>query len=727
MVIETTSSDTVRVKTYMEWDNLIYFNDPQLDLEINFKVAEICAKNLDNINQLSEKEIVFFKKNQGSAFNNLAIIFKNQGNFEAALEYNQKSLVIKEEIDDKKGISNTYINMGSIFHTQGDLIKALEYYYKCLKIREEIDDQKGISIVLNNIGAVYHYQDDYTNALKFYYKSLEIRKKVDGTIGISKAYSNIGFVYFEQGDSALAAGNHIEAHKKFDAALENYIECLNINKEINDKSGLAMIHNHIGTVYYKKGKLDIALDYFLLSAELNEELKSKQSLASSLSNVANIYMDKKQYDKALDYGNKAYKLAKESNSILELSSISLLLHKVYKLTNKPALSLLMYEEHISIKDSISSREGSLQTIQQQFKYEYDKKAAADSVVKAEEIKVKNAEINAQKAEASKQKLEIEYQKQQKFYLFIGIFGLLFFGVFLINRVVVIQKQKKVIVGQKNEVELQKQQIEHQHHQLEETHQEISDSIKYAERLQLAILPSREDLNEHLGNGFVLFKPKDVVSGDFYWLHQLENTILFAAADCTGHGVPGAMVSVVCSNSLNRSVKEFGLSNPGQILDKTRDLVIETFARSGKDVKDGMDISLVSMHNIVDCEGKQKKVKIEFSGANNPLWIVRKNSLEVEDVKGDKQPVSLSYNMTDFTSKEIILQEGDTIYLFTDGYADQFGGEKGKKFKYAPFKDFLISIQEKSMDDQKMLIEEKFYNWKGDFEQVDDVCIIGVRI
>ncbi len=244
---------------------------------------------------------------------------------------------------------------------------------------------------------------------------------------------------------------------------------------------------------------------------------------------------------------------------------------------------------------------------------------------------------------------------------------------------------------------------------------------------MAILPSREDLNEHLGTGFVFFKPKDVVSGDFYWLHQLENAVLFAAADCTGHGVPGAMVSVVCSNSLNRSVKEFGLSNPAQILDKSRELVIETFARSGKDVKDGMDISLVAMHKLIDCEGKKKKVKVEFSGANNPLWIVRNSATEVEEIKGDKQPVSLYFSMTDFTSNEIILEEGDSIYLFTDGYADQFGGEKGKKFKYAPFKEFLLSIQEKSMDEQKNLIEEKFYSWKGDFEQVDDICIIGVRI
>ena len=224
-----------------------------------------------------------------------------------------------------------------------------------------------------------------------------------------------------------------------------------------------------------------------------------------------------------------------------------------------------------------------------------------------------------------------------------------------------------------EIREQKATVEQQHAELEETHQEISNSIRYAEQLQLAILPSEEALGD-LGQSFVWFQPKDVVSGDFYWMQNVDGTLFFAAADCTGHGVPGAMVSVVCSNALNRSVKEFGLSSPKDILDKTREQVIETFSSSGKEVKDGMDIALCKLEN----------GKLTFAGANNPLWIVRKAALLTEEqkqarstvvegnlalieFKGDKQPIGLYLNMKGFTETEVNLFEGDTLYLFSDGF------------------------------------------------------------
>ena len=273
--------------------------------------------------------------------------------------------------------------------------------------------------------------------------------------------------------------------------------------------------------------------------------------------------------------------------------------------------------------------------------------------------------------------------------------------------------------------------------LEETHKEISDSIKYAERLQMAILPSKEDLRTYLGDGFVLFQPKDVVSGDFYWMQNIGDVTLFAAADCTGHGVPGALVSVVCSNALNRSVKEFGLLEPKDVLNKTREIVIETFAASGKDVMDGMDIALCSL----DRSLKTKQLK--FAGANNPLWIVSDNEFVSEtqvtskgalvkgnevllEYKGDKQPVGLYPNMKDFKQQEITLHRGDKLYLFTDGFADQFGGENGKKIKYKPFKKYILDTNGLDAETQKKSLDKSFQIWKGSLEQVDDVCIISVE-
>ncbi len=272
--------------------------------------------------------------------------------------------------------------------------------------------------------------------------------------------------------------------------------------------------------------------------------------------------------------------------------------------------------------------------------------------------------------------------------------------------------------------------------IEEVYHEIQDSIKYAKRLQQAILPSLADLETHLDDFFIFFKPKDVVSGDFYWFEQVDGLSFIAAADCTGHGVPGAMVSVVCSNALHQAVNEFGLRHPSAILDKTRELVIKTFAKSGENVKDGMDIALC----VIDFNQK----KVRYAGANNPLWIVRDNAHITEEqrvhrstyqdesrslieFKASKQPVGLYENMSEFDEGEVKLHENDVLYLFTDGYADQFGGIKGKKLKYKPFKKILIDASDQSMADQRDSLESTFDNWKGSFEQVDDVCVIGVRM
>jgi serine phosphatase RsbU (regulator of sigma subunit) len=206
-----------------------------------------------------------------------------------------------------------------------------------------------------------------------------------------------------------------------------------------------------------------------------------------------------------------------------------------------------------------------------------------------------------------------------------------------------------------------------------------------------------------------------VAGDFYWVEHKENKVLFAAADCTGHGVPGALVSVVCNNGLNRSVREYGLTDPGEILDKTRELVIQEFEKSEEEVKDGMDIALGSIEGNV----------LQYAGANNPLWIIRGG--EVLETKADKQPIGKFELHKAFTTHTVELQKGDAIYFFSDGYVDQFGGVKGKKFKSKAFKELLLSIQDKSMEDQKLVLDEQFENWRGRLEQIDDVCVIGVKV
>jgi len=196
-----------------------------------------------------------------------------------------------------------------------------------------------------------------------------------------------------------------------------------------------------------------------------------------------------------------------------------------------------------------------------------------------------------------------------------------------------------------------------------------------------------------------------------------DNILFAAADCTGHGVPGALVSVVCHNALNRAVREFNLIEPAKILDKVTELVIETFEKSDANINDGMDIALCSLNS--------KTNELEYSGANNSLYIIRNN--ELTETKSDKQPIGKYSNIKPFTNHKQTLLKEDQIYLFTDGYADQFGGEKGKKFKYKQFKDLLLKNNKEPMKKQLDVLFSSFDSWKGDLEQIDDVCVIGVKI
>ena len=348
------------------------------------------------------------------------------------------------------------------------------------------------------------------------------------------------------------------------------------------------------------------------------------------------------------------------------------------------------------------------------------------------LTIENNLLEKNKSEADQLIIE-EKHLRDKLYLYFSIAFIGCIAVFSLFGYKNKSKANKIIAEQKLAVEAQKAKIELQHKQLELTHHEISASIKYAERLQLAILPPRKDLAENLSDGFVLFKPKDVVSGDFYWLQTTKMHSLLAVADCTGHGVPGAMVSVVCSNCLNRSVKEFSLTEPADILNKTRELVIETFARSGKDIKDGMDISLVAF----------KDGYVTFSGANNPLWVIRDLDLITEEqkvhkstviqgnrciisIKACRQPVGLYEGMFEFTQTDVKLYRDDYLYLFTDGYADQFGGKENKKMKPKPFKKLLLNINHLDMNEQRKELLEKLNEWKGDFEQIDDICIIGIK-
>jgi serine phosphatase RsbU (regulator of sigma subunit) len=254
-------------------------------------------------------------------------------------------------------------------------------------------------------------------------------------------------------------------------------------------------------------------------------------------------------------------------------------------------------------------------------------------------------------------------------------------------------------------------------QAEEILKQKNDSLAYARSLQDAMIPGKENLVKVFPESFVFHSPKEIISGDFCWLEQVGDIIYVAAGDCTGHGVPGALMTIVCANSLTRAVKEFNLAKPGEILDKVRDMVIHSFSSSTADIKDGMDISIVAIN--------RKTLTVEWSGANNSLLYFHNNTLN--ELNGDKQPVGKYERYNCFTTRSMQLNKGDILYLFTDGYADQFGGERGKKLMYKYFKQLLAELAPMEIDIQNNCLYRQFESWKGDLEQVDDVLLMGIKL
>lgn len=295
------------------------------------------------------------------------------------------------------------------------------------------------------------------------------------------------------------------------------------------------------------------------------------------------------------------------------------------------------------------------------------------------------------------------------------------------------------------IELEKQvkqrteEINKQKDLIEEKNKDITDSIRYAKRIQEAILPDTSNFNKLIKDSFIYYKPKDIVSGDFYWFASLKSIInvnetekelkpiiVFAAVDCTGHGVPGAFMSIIGSNILKASINESEVNSPNEALDYLHNKVSEALAAKNSEtenIRDGMDIAMIAID--------MKTGNTQFAGANNPVWIYRKSEnaiFKFEEIKGDKQPIGAVDLIAHkpFTNHTFKLNKGDSLYVFTDGYADQFGGPDGKKYKYKRLKELILSIQEKNMQEQMQILDKEFIAWKGELEQVDDICIIGIR-
>ena len=603
---------------------------------------------------------------------------------DSAFYYSQVQYDFAESVNNKKWMASALNTQAASFYLQGNYEEALIYYKKSLKIRKEIGDKKGIAASLNNIGIIYNRQGNYEEAFIYYKKCLKIENEIGDKKGIASSLNNIGIIYSEQGN--------------YEEALIYYKKSLKIREELGDKKGIAASLGNIGNIYQEQGNYDEALIYHKKSLKIHNEIGDKYGIANSLYNIGNIYKKQGNLVEAVNYYKNALSFSKDINALNDVDDHSKALYEIYKQTGKSKQALELYELYIATRDTLAKQDAKEAATELKYQHRYETKAKVDSVDNLRIRQVKDKEI-------AKQQAELKAKQNQQIMLFGGLGLVILFSLFMINRFRVTNRQKQIIELQKGEVE--------------EKNKEILDSIQYAKRLQEAILPPKKLVKEWLPQSFILYKPKDIVAGDFYWMESVNGWIYFAAADCTGHGVPGAMVSVICSNALSVSVLDEGKTKPSEILNRTRELVIERFGRSEQEINDGMDISL--------CALNYKTGTMQWAGANNPLWIIRSGTKEVEEIRADRQPIGSHLRENPFNNHELQLNSGDSVYLFSDGYTDQFGGDKGKKYKADNFKRFLLSIQDKDMDTQRTLLSEEFDSWKAGFEQVDDVCVMGVRV
>ncbi len=595
---------------------------------------------------------------------------------EKALTYATQELELAQKLNFKQGISVAENSIGIYYNTQGDFVNTLVHFLKSLKLQEELNDKAGLASSYCNIGNVYRNQQDLVKALEYYNKALKMARETKIRSLEATSLGNIGIVYAHQNDN--------------DKALDHFLGAVKINEEIGNKRGMATFLGNVGLIYFEKGDNAKALECYSKAMQIDEEIGNKNDYTRQLCNIGSLYVKQKKYKEAGDHLGRSLAMAKEIGS---KSLIAENYNHFYQLDSAQGNYKSALEDHklfIAYRDSINNEEAREKNLQVSMQYDFDKKQAA---IQAEQDK-KDAIA------------EQEKRKQQVVTWAItgGLFLLLVIALIIFRSLRITQSQKKII-SEKSD-------------QLSEALRDVNASIVYAKRIQQAKLPKKEDINTLFNDNFILFRPKDIVSGDFYWMETVNDQVVFAACDCTGHGVPGAMVSVVCHNALNRAVREFGLIQPAAILDKTAEIVIENFSKSEEEIKDGMDISL--------CTFDPKTNTLQWAGANNPLWLVRNG--ELTEVKANKQPVGMHENNQPFTNHTFKLSSGDVLYLFTDGYADQFGGESGqKKLTRKRFKDLILSLQQKSLNEQGIELDSFIANYRKNVEQVDDILVMGVKV
>lgn len=739
-VIKTTQTDTVKVIAYEQLALVYRKNNKDTAYYFNQKAINEAQKS-NKYQFLAE------------AYREYALTAQANDDYMLAVDYYKKSFETHKKHKDKKGMSEAYNDIGVAFYYAGDYEKARENFEKAGEIKIEIGDSIGAGQSFNNTGIMYDISGKPTEATKLYIKALTIYENARDTNMIIGTMSNIGLIYIGQknynealkvyqkqktlakavnnkklyGVALTSEGTAFDYLKNYKEARKSFYEALEIFIELNDKPLIAQCYNNLSVNHELTNDDDKALEFALKSIAIKKEIGSMGKIAVSQIAAAKIYNKRGQHQKAIALFKEALLNAEQTGYMDYVIKAHQGLSIAYGNTKNYEKAFQHQSIYMTLNDSITNNENAEMINELEKKFQSERKEQEIALLNKTNA-LKDVELEKASEESKRKSIQLYGS------LVVGLLLLVFALVVVKNN----QQRKKtnILLTQKNE-EITKQKLI-----VEEQHQEITDSISYAKRIQTALLTSDNYWELISKEHFVLLKPKDVVSGDFFWAFQTDNSLaIWVAADCTGHGVPGAFMSMLGISFFNEIVVENGITESSKILDKLRAKIIKALEQKGVDTqqKDGMDLAL--------CVWNKTNDILTYSGANNPLWIVRplakNNQVETENInifslpeytdclieyKPDKQPVGLFQGeMKQFSTQTIQLHKGDTIYTFSDGYADQFGGEKGKKFKLKSFKQLLLSVQGNNLPTQKLLLDKQFEDWKGSLAQIDDVCVIGVRI
>lgn len=620
-----------------------------------------------------------------SSLNNLGMVYKNQGDLERALAYYQNASKIFENLKDKEGLANAFNNIGIVHRGNGNQELAIEHFLRALTIFRDLKNKLGEANTLNNIGNIYYQQQKFDQALEFYQNSLDLSKQLNDKSAMAGQYSNIGGVYLELGDKTKA--------------LENTQKALSIQKNIGDDKGQISTLNNLGAYFMELGELDKSLSYFLDAEKVEKRIGDHSYSTITLSSIGDIYQQKKQPKLGLNYLSRALGEAKKHGSTDDQITVYEKLSQTYADLGEFKRSYDYQQLAKTVRDSLDRMVSARDLAEMQVKFESEQKQR--------EIELLNKDKEVQDLKITKQ------ITVRNMIIAFAVLALMLLA--LIYSRYRSKQRANELLGKKNE------EIEEQRKTVEQKNWEITSSIEYAKRIQDAIMPSMQEIRAALPESFVFYKPKGIVSGDFYWFSKQGETSFIAAVDCTGHGVPGAFLSMIGNDHLNQIVNVEMKTKPNEILNRLHHEIQATLKQKHGESEnhDGMDVAL--------CAIDQKAKKLQFASANRYLYYIRNG--ELTETKGDHFNIGgiMHEDVRQYSLYEFDLQTSDTFYIFSDGVSDQFGGSDSKKFGYRRLKELLMEMHQQPMDKQRSHFEKSMEQWMGDSAQIDDFLLIGIRI